>query len=45
MICEVLILILDASMLVGPRARSDISELRLQEHWDMLVVTNGDARS
>ncbi|GKB92004.1 putative reverse transcriptase domain-containing protein, partial [Tanacetum coccineum] len=24
---------------------SDISELRLQEHWDMLVVTSGDARS
>ncbi|GKD49612.1 putative reverse transcriptase domain-containing protein, partial [Tanacetum coccineum] len=24
---------------------SDISELRLQEHWDMLVVTSGDAWS
>nr|GEX02468.1 hypothetical protein [Tanacetum cinerariifolium] len=24
---------------------SDISELRFQEHWDMLVVTSGDARS
>ncbi|GJY59032.1 retrovirus-related pol polyprotein from transposon TNT 1-94 [Tanacetum coccineum] len=27
------------------RCVSDISELRLQEHWDMLVVTSGDARS
>ncbi|GJW03876.1 hypothetical protein Tco_1562732 [Tanacetum coccineum] len=24
---------------------SDISELRIQEHWDMMVVTSGDARS
>ncbi|GJW89076.1 hypothetical protein Tco_0164416 [Tanacetum coccineum] len=27
------------------RCVSDISELWLQEHWDMLVVTSGDARS
>ncbi|GKA37189.1 hypothetical protein Tco_0723754 [Tanacetum coccineum] len=27
------------------RCVSDILELRLQEHWDMLVVTSGDARS
>ncbi|GJX90282.1 reverse transcriptase domain-containing protein [Tanacetum coccineum] len=27
------------------RCVSDISELRLQEHWDMLDVTSGDARS
>ncbi|GJY60050.1 retrovirus-related pol polyprotein from transposon TNT 1-94 [Tanacetum coccineum] len=26
------------------RCVSDISELRLQDHWDMLVVTSGDAR-
>ncbi|GJY68205.1 hypothetical protein Tco_0471187 [Tanacetum coccineum] len=38
----------DSEFAVGDsclRCVSDISELRLQEHWDMLDVTSGDARS